>query len=131
MQSKSVLLKNMFDPEEYVSSSGWNAAVDHGQLYRETERDWDKDLAEDVKGECEDKYGKVEAIKVEKETQVRTPLSIWHICLLTNLQGEIYVKFDSIDTAKKAIDGLNGRWFGGKQVSAAFIPDAIMLAHLG
>lgn len=37
---------------------------------RETERDWDKDLAEDVKGECEEKYGKVEAIKVEKETQV-------------------------------------------------------------
>lgn len=40
--------------------------------YRETERDWDKDLAEDVKGECEEKYGQVEAIKVEKETQVRT-----------------------------------------------------------
>ncbi|KAG6857531.1 hypothetical protein H0H87_000130 [Tephrocybe sp. NHM501043] len=94
MQSRSVLLKNMFDPEE------------------ETERDWDTDLAEDVKGECEDKYGPVEAIKVEKETQ-----------------GEIYVKFNSIDTAKKAIQGLNGRWFGGKQVSAAFIPDAIMQAH--
>ncbi|KAF8227436.1 splicing factor, CC1-like protein [Tricholoma matsutake] len=94
MQSRSVLLKNMFDPEE------------------ETERDWDKDLADDVKGECEDKYGPVEAIKVEKETQ-----------------GEIYVKFDSIDTAKKAIQGLNGRWFGGNQVSAAFISDAIMQAH--
>ncbi|KAG6890439.1 hypothetical protein C0995_008793 [Termitomyces sp. Mi166 len=94
MQSRSVLLKNMFDPEE------------------ETERDWDKDLAEDVKGECEDKYGSVEAIKVEKETQ-----------------GEIYVKFDSIETAKKAVQGLNGRWFGGKQVSAAFISDAIMQAH--
>jgi len=39
-------------------------------VLRETERDWDKDLAEDVKGECEDKYGPVEAIKVEKETQV-------------------------------------------------------------
>ena len=39
---------------------------------RETERDWDKDLAEDVKGECETKYGKVERIKVEKDSQVRT-----------------------------------------------------------
>ncbi|KAG6890370.1 hypothetical protein C0992_001960 [Termitomyces sp. T32_za158] len=94
MQSRSVLLKNMFDPEE------------------ETERDWDKDLAEDVKGECEEKYGTVEAIKVEKETQ-----------------GEIYMKFGSIETAKKAVQGLNGRWFGGKQVSAAFISDAIMQAH--
>ncbi|KAJ3551601.1 hypothetical protein NM688_g4611 [Phlebia brevispora] len=74
MQSRSVLLKNMFDPEE------------------ETERDWDKDLAEDVKGECEEKYGHVEFIKVEKESQ-----------------GEIYVKLDSIDAAKKAVQGLNGR----------------------
>ena len=37
---------------------------------RETERDWDKDLAEDVKGECESKYGRVLAIKVERESQV-------------------------------------------------------------
>jgi len=85
----------MFDPEE------------------ESGRDWDKELAEDVKGECEEKYGKVEAIKVEKESQ-----------------GEIYVKFDSIDSAKAAIQSLNGRWFGGKQLSAAFISDAIMQAHV-
>jgi len=44
-------------------------------------------------------------------------------------QGEIYVKFDSLESAKKAVQGLNGRWFGGKQVTAAFIPDAIMQAH--
>ncbi|TFK57122.1 splicing factor, CC1-like protein [Heliocybe sulcata] len=95
MQSKSVLLKNMFNPEE------------------ETERDWDKDLAEDVKGECEGRYGPIEAIKVERESE-----------------GEIYVKFDSVESAKNAIQGLNGRFFGGRQVSAAFIPDAIMQAHI-
>ncbi|EKM83907.1 hypothetical protein AGABI1DRAFT_110515 [Agaricus bisporus var. burnettii JB137-S8] len=94
MQSRSVLLKNMFDPDE------------------ETEKDWDRELAQDVKGECESKYGKVLAIKVEKDSQ-----------------GEIYVKFDSIDYAQKAIQGLNGRWFGGRQVSAVFISDAIMQAH--
>jgi len=94
MQSRSILLKNMFDPEE------------------ETEKDWDKDLAMEVKVECEAKYGQVEAIKVERESQ-----------------GEIYLKFDSIDSAKKAIQGLHGRWFGGKQVSANFISDAIMQAH--
>ncbi|TCD62214.1 hypothetical protein EIP91_007219 [Steccherinum ochraceum] len=94
MQSRSVLLKNMFTPED------------------ETERDWDKELAEDVKGECEEKYGSVEFIKVERDSE-----------------GEIYVKFDSIDSAKKAVQGLNGRWFGGNQVSANFISDAIMQAH--
>jgi RNA-binding protein 23/39 len=46
------------------------AIISLDDLLRETERDWDKDLAEDVKGECEEKYGPVEAIKVEKETQV-------------------------------------------------------------
>jgi hypothetical protein len=38
------------------------------EISRETERDWDKDLAEEVKGECEEKYGKVEAIKVDKDS---------------------------------------------------------------
>jgi len=94
MQSRSVLLKNMFDPEE------------------ETEPNWDTDLADDVKQECERRYGQVDAIKVEKDTQ-----------------GEIYVKFDAVESAKKAIQGLNGRWFGGKQVAAGFISDAIMQAH--
>ncbi|KAI0692793.1 hypothetical protein BC835DRAFT_1416350 [Cytidiella melzeri] len=93
MQSKSVLLKNMFDPEE------------------ETEPDWDKELAEDCKAEL-DKYGRVQFLKVEKESQ-----------------GEIYVKYDNVESAKKAIDALNGRWFGGRQASAAFISDAIMQAH--
>ena len=46
-----------------------------------------------------------------------------------SVQGEIYVKFDSIDSAQEAVQGLNGRWFGGNQVSAGFISDAIMAAH--
>ena len=52
MESRCVHLKNMFKPED------------------ETEPDWDKDLAEDVKGECEGKYGKVERIKVVRDSQV-------------------------------------------------------------
>jgi len=94
MESRCILLKNMFNPEE------------------ETDADWDKELAEDVKVECETKYGPVDRIKVERESQ-----------------GEIYLKFGNVDAARKALQGLNGRWFGGKQVSAAFISDAIMQAH--
>jgi hypothetical protein len=36
----------------------------------ETERDWDSELREDVKGEVESKYGKVSEIFVEKESAV-------------------------------------------------------------
>jgi hypothetical protein len=42
---------------------------------RETEAGWDKDLAEDVKSECEDKYGHVVAIKVETDSEVSRTLS--------------------------------------------------------
>ncbi|KAG8987434.1 hypothetical protein FRB90_003347 [Tulasnella sp. 427] len=95
MKSRCILLKNMFNPEE------------------ETEPDWHKELQTDVKDECEAKYGKVDAIKVEVESQ-----------------GEIYLRFATVEDATKAIEGLNGRWFGGNQVSAAYISDAIMDAHL-
>ncbi|KAF9512887.1 hypothetical protein BS47DRAFT_1393771 [Hydnum rufescens UP504] len=94
VQTRSILLKNMFDPAE------------------ETEQDWDKELAEDVKGECASKYGPVVNIKVIRESQ-----------------GEIYVQFDTVESSAKAYGGLNGRWFGGKLVSASYISDAIMQAQ--
>ena len=81
MRSKSVLLKNMFDPEEFVASSHPHPPHRLTSCLRETERDWDKDLADDVKSECETKYGKVDFIKVERESQVRVCLFI-QTCLL-------------------------------------------------
>lgn len=81
--STSLLLKNMFDPAE------------------ETEPNWDTDLAEDVKEECQAKYGPVTSIHVEKDSA-----------------GEIYVTFANLDASRKALDGLNGRFFGGKPISA-------------
>lgn len=44
-------------------------------------------------------------------------------------QGEIYIKFKSIESAQSAIQSLNGRYFGGRSVSAAFISNAIFQAH--
>ena len=70
MTSKSVLLRNMFNPDEFVCPLSQMLLFLH-PVYRETERDWDTDLAEDVKGECETKYGTVLAIKVEKDTEVK------------------------------------------------------------
>jgi RNA-binding protein 39 len=44
--------------------------------YRETERNWDLDLAEDVKGELESKYGRVARLKVDKMSAVSSA-SFW------------------------------------------------------
>ncbi|KAE8234324.1 hypothetical protein CF326_g625 [Tilletia indica] len=94
--SKTLQLTNMFDPAE------------------ETERDWDKDLAEDVKAECERQYGPVERIHVERESL-----------------GDIYVKFNDVQSASRALQGLNGRFFGGKSIGATFISEAIFNAKVG
>jgi hypothetical protein len=58
--TRNVLMKDAFNPEE------------------ETERDWDIELRDDVKGEVEDKYGKVLEIFVVKESQVSPSPLICH-----------------------------------------------------
>ncbi|KAG0768911.1 hypothetical protein G6F57_005398 [Rhizopus arrhizus] len=78
----------------------------------ETDPDWVSDLEADIKIECE-KYGRVEHIKVNSDSM-----------------GEVFLKFDRVGSAEKAISALNGRWFGGKQITAACISDAIYNANI-
>lgn len=67
-----------------------------------------KELENDVKEECEEKYGHVV-----------------HISLDPNTQGDIYLKFDRIQGGDNAIKGLNGRYFGGRQISAQPVVEAV------
>jgi RNA-binding protein 39 len=39
-----------------------------------------------------------------------------HIAVDPDSDGHIYLKFDSIKAAQRAIDGLNGRYFAKRQV---------------
>lgn len=96
MASRCVVLKNMFDPAE------------------ETGDAWIKDLEDDVKTECEEKYGHVV-----------------HISLDRNSPGEIYIKFDKVSGGEKAIQGLNGRFFGGRRISASPVVDAVYASLFG
>ena len=67
-----------------------------------------------MKEECEEKYGKVLHIHVEEQSK-----------------GEIYVKFSSVSAGEKAMQNLNGRWFGGRLVSAAPVLDAVYSSRYG
>lgn len=69
---------------------------------------WVKELEEDVRAEAEEKYGHVV-----------------HISLDPNSQGDIYLKFDKVQGGENAIKGLNGRYFGGRMISAAPVVDAV------
>ncbi|KAJ9638284.1 Phosphatidylinositol-3-phosphatase SAC1 [Coniosporium tulheliwenetii] len=88
--SRCVVLRNMFDPAEEEGDA------------------WIKELEDDVKAECEDKYGHVV-----------------HIAVDPNTQGDIYLKFDRVQGGENAIKGLNGRFFGGRQISAQPVVDAV------
>ncbi|KAF8417124.1 RNA splicing factor [Tirmania nivea] len=90
MASRCIVLKNMFDSAE------------------ESGEAWVKELEDEVKAECEAKYGK-----------------IVHISLDPNSQGEIYIKFEKVSGGEKAIQGLNGRFFGGRRISASPVVDAV------
>ncbi|GKZ88779.1 hypothetical protein AnigIFM59636_009313 [Aspergillus niger] len=90
MASRCVMLRNMFDPNE-----------EEGEA-------WIKELEDDVRAECEDKYGHVV-----------------HIALDPNSQGDIYLKFDRVQGGENAIKGLNGRFFGGRQITAQPVVDAV------
>lgn len=75
---------------------------------REEGEAWVKELEDDVRQECEEKYGHVV-----------------HIALDPNSQGDIYLKFDRVQGGENAIKGLNGRFFGGKQITAQPVVDAV------
>ncbi|MCJ1310294.1 hypothetical protein MMC25_003956 [Agyrium rufum] len=90
MASRCVLLRNMFNPAEESGDA------------------WIKELEDDVRAECEEKYGHVV-----------------HIALDVNTPGDIYLKFDKVQGGENAIKGLNGRFFGGRQISAQPVVDAV------
>lgn len=69
---------------------------------------FEDELAEDVRDECAAKYGTVTHLFVDKLSR-----------------GLVYVRFSSVDAARKAMLSLNGRWFGGLRVSAAYVNDEV------
>jgi RNA-binding protein 39 len=86
-------------------------------------------MAEDIKGEVESKYGPIRKIKVDKMSRVRPPRAPWFYFEADD-QGDVYMEFDSTPSATRAHQGLGGRFFGGRQLTTAYITDAIFKAHM-
>lgn len=108
MASRCVVLRNMFDPAEYVILS-FPAVRDYLLTpSRQEGEDWAKELEEEVRQEAEEKYGHVV-----------------HISLDPNSPGDIYLKFDKVQGGENAIKGLNGRYFDGRMITAAPVVDAV------
>lgn len=78
-------------------------------MYRETEPNWVRDLEDDFRDECTNQYGKVVHIGLFRDSQ----------------DGEIYVKFADLTGGDHALKGLNGRYFGGRTLTAQPVVDAV------
>jgi RNA-binding protein 39 len=48
-----------------------------------------------------------------------------HVGIDTMNPGEVYVKFAEVEGGKKAMQGLNGRFFGGQMITAEPVSDAM------
>lgn len=111
--SRCVLLKHMFNQAEYVTPHFFFDALTYVVCpCREAANNpngWQKELEEDVKQECEDKYGVVVHLGVALDSD----------------DGEIYIKFDRVQGGENAIRGLNGRYFGGNMISAQYVVDHV------
>ncbi|XP_024125725.1 RNA-binding protein 39 isoform X3 [Oryzias melastigma] len=66
---------------------------------------WEVDIQRDVIEEC-NKHGGVVHIYVDKNSS----------------EGNVYVKCPSIPAAMSAVNALHGRFFGGKMITAAYVP---------
>ena len=72
----------------------------------ETEADWDQDIAEEMRDESS-KFGRLLHVHVEKASA-----------------GHVYLRFDSVAAAQAAYAAMHGRFFGGRQLHATYIPEA-------
>lgn len=68
-----------------------------------------QELEEDVKFKCEEDYGKILHISIDTVSN----------------KGEVYMKFDTVDAGERALQGLNGRYFGGRKLVASPIVEMV------
>ncbi|KAI1428319.1 hypothetical protein F5Y12DRAFT_53959 [Xylaria sp. FL1777] len=93
--SRVVQLLNMVTPEELLDNDDY------------------EEICEDVEGECA-KYGKIVAMKVPRPIGgSRQSAGV----------GKIFVKFDTTDSAKKALQALAGRKFADRTVVTTYFPE--------
>jgi len=121
-QDDNTQLPNTLSAQEDVKLSGVEARhmIMHKLMRKETTKvmllknmvgveEIDDDLEEEVEEEC-DKYGKVDRVIIFSEKQSEAEDA--------EVIVKIFVMFADEESCQKAIAALNGRWFGGKKVSA-------------
>ena len=72
------------------------------------------EVYDDVRGECA-KYGKILELKIPRPAGARSTPGV----------GKIFIKYDKVESAQKALHALAGRKFADRTVVAAYFGEVI------
>ena len=75
----------------------------------------DEDLESEVTEEC-GRFGSVDRVIIYQERQGEEDDAL--------ILVKIFVQFSDIDSCTRAVEALNGRWFGGRKISASVYPQS-------
>lgn len=95
-------------PNSKFCASCFGSAADSPSELKEYGEVWIRQLEEEIKSECESKYGEVV-----------------HIAVDPNTDGDVYVKFKELQGGENALRGLNGRNFNFRTIRASYVVDKI------
>ena len=110
-EGRVLQLLNMVTPEELIDNEDYEGPFNLRPNKRPT--DFQTEICEDVKEEC-DKYGVVIEMKVPRPSGGSRQ---------SNGVGKIYVKYDSADSARKAMGALAGRKFADRTVVVTYFSE--------
>jgi splicing factor U2AF subunit len=105
-ETKVLQMLNMVTPEELLDNDEYEGEVRTNSLLITLTN---SEICDDVRGECE-KYGRVVDLKIPRPTGSRTNPGV----------GKIFVKFDAISSAQKAMKALAGRKFADRTVVVTY-----------
>jgi len=76
---------------------------------KETDPNFDVEIKSDVQEEGS-KFGTIKHLFVDKDSA-----------------GCVYMRYKELEGSKKLISAFNGRWFGGRQITADYVPDTVYI----
>ena len=106
MARRNIRISNMFVEQTYVFCTRRNISILTVNRLKE-DPDFDKGLRDGVEVECS-RFGNVLHVFVDKHSS----------------QGQVYVRFENVESAKAAQAKMHGRWFDERQLRCEYISDA-------
>jgi splicing factor U2AF 65 kDa subunit len=116
-KSRVIMLLNMVTQNELLDQQTAKGAF-LSRHYARGKTDFLTEIEEDIQEECS-KYGQIMAIKMPRPSGARVNAGV----------GKVYLKYDNVDSAKRAMSALAGRKFESRTVVVSQYPEELFDAN--